>query len=205
MHKKKLLIALAVGGLMLLQASCTTYSYTSRSTRVDQSVINSSEATANLKIDYTKKVTATSDFQKFPGQAKQQAIYQCIMSSGIDVLVDPIFQIENRPVTGYRATVLGFAGYYEEGISGLDEVVEKKYTKEEIEKYLLLTDPDFMQYYYRKDSNTGNTYNIKCTTSAPAKPVIAQPAPVKKAKAKKAKKAKKGGFFAKLFNLNQDI
>lgn len=90
-----------------------------------------------MDINYKKKVTATSDFQKFPNQAKQQAIYQCIMNNDIDVLVDPIFQVENRPITGYRATVTGFAGYYKEGMNGLDEVIDKKYKKEDIEKYLL--------------------------------------------------------------------
>lgn len=185
MQKKNLLIALVLGGLMLVQVGCTTYSYTSRSTNVDQRVINSSEATADLTIDYKKKVTATSDFQKFPNQAKQQAIYQCIMNSGIDVLVDPIFQIESRPVTGYRATVLGFAGYYKEGISGLDEVVEKKYKKEDIEKYLLLTDPNFMQYYYNKGAGENHVYNIGAAgagiSKAPAAPVV-NFAPAKKGK-----------------------
>ena len=85
MQKKNLLFALVLGGLTLMQVGCTTYSYTSRSTNVAGRVINSSEAPADLVIDYKKKVTATSDFQKFPNQAKQQAItmhyeqwYRCI-------------------------------------------------------------------------------------------------------------------------------
>ena len=211
MKTKNLILAFAVGGLMLLQASCTTYSYTSRSTRVDQRVINSSEATAELQIDYKKKVTATSDFQKFPGQAKQQAIYQCITNNGIDVLVDPIFQIENRPFVGYRATVLGFAGNYKEGIGGLDEVVEKQYTKEDIEKFLLLTDPEFMQYYYQEESNSGNTYNIKCGTApvksglsllgaAKGNPIVAAK-PAKKWDYKKAKALRDWGIFLSCIGL----
>ena len=162
MQKKVLFFALVLGGLMLVQAGCTTYSYTSRSTSVRQRVINSHEATADIEINYQKKVTATSDFQKFPNQAKQQAIYQCIMNSGIDVLIDPIFQIENRPITGYRATVTGFAGYYKVGLNGLDEIVDKNYKQEDIDKYLLLTDPNYYEYYYQKEGNSGNTYNIKC-------------------------------------------
>ena len=201
MQKKNLLFALVLGGLTLMQVGCTTYSYTSRSTNVAGRVINSSEATADLVIDYKKKVTATSDFQKFPNQAKQQAIYQCIMNNGIDVLVDPIFQIENRPVTGYRATVLGFAGYYQEGVNELDEVILKNYEKEDIKKYLLLTDSDFRRVFYSKGGAKGNVYNIKCTTAAPAKVAAPQLSiPQKAAKVKKAKKAKKGGFLAKLLN-----
>lgn len=174
MQKKVLFFALVLGGLMLVQAGCTTYSYTSRSTSVRQRVINSHEATADIEINYQKKVTATSDFQKFPNQAKQQAIYQCIMNSGIDVLIDPIFQIENRPVTGYRATVTGFAGYYKVGLNGLDEIVDKNYKQEDIDKYLLLTDPSYYEYYYQKEGNSGNTYNIKCAAPVPA-PVSATP------------------------------
>lgn len=174
MQKKVLFFALVLGGLMLVQAGCTTYSYTSRSTSVRQRVINSHEATADIEINYQKKVTATSDFQKFPNQAKQQAIYQCIMNSGIDVLIDPIFQIENRPITGYRATVTGFAGYYKVGLNGLDEIVDKNYKQEDIDKYLLLTDPNYYEYYYQKEGNSGNTYNIKCAAPVPA-PVSATP------------------------------
>lgn len=187
MQKKCFLFALVLGGLMLVQVGCTTYSYTSRSTSVNQRVIGSMPQTADIEINYQKKVTASSDFLKFPNQAKQEAIYRCIMNSGIDVLIDPIFQIESRPVTGYRATVTGFAGYYKAGKNGLDEVVEKNYKQEDIDKYLLLTDPDYYQYYYQKESNSGNVYNIKCN----AAPAVAKPAlPIM------VKTAKKGGLNA---------
>ena len=177
MQKKSLLFALVLGGLMLFQASCTTFSYTSRSTSVRQRAIASREATADIEINYQKKVTATSDFQKFQNQAKQQAVYQCIMNSGIDVLIDPIFEVESRPITGYRATVTGFAGYYKVGKNDLDEVVEKNYKQEDIDKYLLLTDPSYYPYYYQKESHSGNVYNIKCGAAAPAaKPALAKPA-----------------------------
>lgn len=199
MQKKNLFLALALGGLMLMQVGCTTYSYTSRSTKVDQRVINSSKATADIQIDYKKKVTATSDFQKFPNQAKQQAIYQCILNNGIDVLVDPIFQVENRPVTGYRATVNGFAGYYKEGVSDLDKVIEKKYSKEDIEKFLLLTDPSFRQQFYSKGGENGNTYNIKCNLAPAVKAPVIASAPAKAKLKKAAKGKKKGNVFAKMF------
>ena len=193
-----------MSGMVLMQVGCTTYSYTSRSTTVDRRVINSTETTANVEVNYQKKVTATSDFQKTPNQARQQAVYQCIMNNGIDVLVDPIFQVENRPVTGYRATVLGFAGYYKVGLNGLDEVIDKKYNKEDIEKYLMLTDPNFIAYYYQKDGGNGNTYNIKCVTTTPSKASTIQvgtPAPKKQ----KAKKEKKHGKLAKFFGIDQSL
>lgn len=198
MKQKNLLYALALGAIVLVQSGCTSYSYTSRSTRVNQNDIYASEQVADVTVDYKKKITATSDFQKFPNQAKQQAIYQCIMDNGVDVIVDPIFKIENRPITGYRATVTGFAGYIKTGKKEIDRMIESGYSREDIEKYLLLIDPSFYQYYYQ-NGGQGNVYNIKCTTAAPAK--VTLPVVNTKAKGMKAKKAKKEkkNFFKKLF------
>ncbi len=198
MKQKNLLYALALGAIVLVQSGCTSYSYTSRSTRVNQNDIYASEQVADVTVDYKKKITATSDFQKFPNQAKQQAIYQCIMDNGVDVIVDPIFKIENRPITGYRATVTGFAGYIKTGKKEIDRMIESGYSREDIEKYLLLIDPSFYQYYYQ-NGGQGNVYNIKCTTAAPAK--VSLPVVNTKAKGMKAKKAKKEkkNFFKKLF------
>lgn len=198
MKQKNLLYALALGAIVLVQSGCTSYSYTSRSTRVNQNDIYASEQVADVTVDYKKKITATSDFQKFPNQAKQQAIYQCIMDNGVDVIVDPIFKIENRPITGYRATVTGFAGYIKTGKKEIDRMIESGYSLEDIEKYLLMTDPSFYQYYYQ-NGGQGSVYNIKCTTAAPAK--VTLPVVNTKAKGMKAKKAKKEkkNFFKKLF------
>lgn len=198
MKQKNLLYALALSAIVLVQSGCTSYSYTSRSTRVNQNDIYASEQVADVTVDYKKKITATSDFQKFPNQAKQQAIYQCIMDNGVDVIVDPIFKIENRPITGYRATVTGFAGYIKTGKKEIDRMIESGYSREDIEKYLLLIDPSFYQYYYQ-NGGQGNVYNIKCTTAAPAK--VTLPVVNTKAKGMKAKKAKKEkkNFFKKLF------
>lgn len=198
MKKTNLLYALVLGVIVLVQAGCTSYSFTSRSTRVNQNDIYASEQVADVTVDYKKKITSTSDWQKFPNQAKQQAIYQCIMDNGVDVIVDPIFKIENRPITGYRATVTGFAGYIKTGKKEIDRMIESGYSREDIEKYLLLIDPSFYQYYYQ-NGGQGNVYNIKCTTAAPAK--VTLPVVNTKAKGMKAKKAKKEkkNFFKKLF------
>lgn len=198
MKKTNLLYALVLGVIVLVQAGCTSYSFTSRSTRVNQNDIYASEQVADVTVDYKKKITSTSDWQKFPNQAKQQAIYQCIMDNGVDVIVDPIFKIENRPITGYRATVTGFAGYIKTGKKEIDRMIESGYSREDIEKYLLLIDPSFYQYYYQ-NGGQGNVYNIKCTTAAPAK--VTLPVVNTKAKGMKAQKAKKEkkNFFKKLF------
>ena len=197
MKRKGLLFVLALGGIMLMQVSCSSYSYTSRSTDVRQRVINSSQATADLEINFQKKVTASSDWQKTPKQAMQHAIYQCIMNNNIDVVVDPIFQVETRSMTGSRATVTGFAGNYKLGVNAFQEVIDKNYKQEDIEKYLLLTDPNFAQYYYQGGSK-GNVYNIMCGSAPAGKPAVAAAPALPKLSGKAGKKhSKLAGLFKK--------
>lgn len=172
MKKKNVLFSLALGSVCLILTGCSSYSYTSRSTTINQFTVQSNVPTADIDIDYKHKVTATSDFQKFPSQAKQQALYQCILNNNIDVVVDPIVQVEQRGLSNYRATITGFAGYFKEGKSGIDATVEKKYSKEDVEKYLLLTDPTFYKFYYNRGE--GHQYNIKCTNTT-SKPAIVAP------------------------------
>lgn len=188
MQKKHFLIALVLGCAMLMQVGCSSYTYTSRSTKVNRRNVNASEQVADLTIDYQKKVTATSDLLKSSAQAKEQAMYQCIMNNNVDVVVDPIFQVERRGFKWYRATVTGFAGYYKVGKTDIDRLIEKGYTKEDIEKYLLLSDPDFAKNLYGK-SSCGNVYNIKCETkNVKSSPAAQFDAPKKQPKAKKEKK-----------------
>lgn len=187
MKKKNVLFSLALGSCFLILTGCSSYSYTSRSTTINQFTVQSNVPTADIDIDYKHKVTATSDFQKFPNQAKQQALYQCILNNNIDVVVDPIMQVEQRGFSNYRATITGFAGYFKEGKSGIDATVEKKYSKEEVEKYLLLTDPTFYQFYYNKGE--GHQYNIKCTNTT-SKPAIVPSVIPTKEQGKKGKIAK---------------
>lgn len=188
MKKKNVLFSLALGSFFLILTGCSSYSYTSRSTTINQFTVQSNVPTADIDIDYKHKVTATSDFQKFPNQAKQQALYQCILNNNIDVVVDPIVQVEQRGLSNYRATITGFAGYFKEGKSGIDATVEKNYSKEDVEKYLLLTDPTFYKFYYNKGE--GHQYNIKCTNTTSSKPAIVAPVTSTKEQGKKGKVAK---------------
>ncbi len=197
MQKKHLLFALVLGAFTLMQVGCSTYSFTSRSNCINAIDIESNRQVADIEVHYKKKVSSTSDFQKFASQAKQQAVYQCIMEHNIDVLVDPIFEVEHRSMSGYRATVTGFAGYYKVGLNAMDEMAQKSYSKETIEKYLLLNDPNFYQYYYQKGEK-GNVYNIKCETKVQEKRSFMTPDPAKKkckAPKKERKQKKDGNLF----------
>ena len=113
---------------------------------------------ANIDVDYTKQVTATSEYQLTRQEAIQEAEFLCIQHFKIDVVVDPIVKVEYNPFKlkkRYKATVVGFAGMYKEAPTKLDK--SKEYTLEEIEKYKLLTDPTFPQYYYN-NGEQGDQY-----------------------------------------------
>lgn len=144
--------------LSLVLASCSTYQYTARQTEVRQRPIDAKEQLNSITVNYDKQVTATSDYQMTKKDAIAEAEFRCIEDEKIDVVVDPIFKVEYNPFKfkrRFKATIVGFAGKYKEEPNRLDD--SKKYTLEEIEKFKLLYDANFPQYYYQK-SNEGDRY-----------------------------------------------
>ncbi|MCQ2346360.1 MAG: hypothetical protein MJZ92_00340 [Paludibacteraceae bacterium] len=112
---------------------------------------------AEVDVDFSRKVTGSSDAQVLKIDAINEAQYKCINENNIDVIVDPIYKIEFNMFQkrAYKATVVGYAGMYKQVKTGVDAVVEKNYKVEDIEKYKLITDPTFYQYYYQKDPVQG--------------------------------------------------
>ena len=154
---KKINFILLLLGIAL--SSCSTYQYTARQTNVHRRAIDTHEQMAGIDVNYGKQVTATSDFQLTRQDAVQEAEYICIQQSKIDVIVDPIIKVEYNPFrikTRYRATITGYAGTYKEEPTVLEK--SKEYTLEEIEKYKLLTDPTFPQYYYNNGTQGDQYY-----------------------------------------------
>lgn len=148
---------IAVGTLSMFLTSCTTYSYTSRSTSINQNAMNSKSLGAEVDVDFSRKVTATSEAQVLKIDAINEAQYRCITENNIDVVVDPIYKVEFNMFQkkAYKVTVVGYAGTYKQVPTGIDAVVEKNYKVEDIEKYKLITDPSFYKYYYQKDPVQG--------------------------------------------------
>ena len=145
--------------MALVLTGCSTYQYTSRTIPIGKEAVTPTETSAELVVDYEKSITATSDFQKTANEAIQQAHYRCMIENKVDVVVDPVYKVERsgyQMSTPYKATVTAFAGTYKTAPTGVDVV--KDYSMEEVEKYKLLTDPDFAKYYYSK--GTGDSYNI---------------------------------------------
>ncbi len=163
MYKIKFILMLLVVGACF--SSCSVYQYTARQVDVKTRNLDSKQQMAGVKIDFNRKVTATSEYQISKSEAIREAEFKCLKESGIDVIVDPIFEIKYNPwklKMRFQATVTGFAGMYEEKATGVDAT--KEYTREEIENFKLLTDPDFPQYFYQKDA--GDSYFINSNSSS---------------------------------------
>lgn len=153
--KKSIIYVLMLAGIVC--SSCSTYQYTSRHVDVLRRSIRTSDQMAGIDVNFDKHVTATSDYQLTRKDAIEQAEFMCIENSKIDVVVDPIVKVEYNPFKAkmrYKATIVGFSGTYKPAPTVLDK--SKEYTLEDIEKYKLLTDPNFPQYYY--NSAEGDNY-----------------------------------------------
>ncbi len=70
---------------------------------------------ADLDVDFTKTVTATSKKHATAGQAKNEAYYNAITQNNIHVVVDPIYAVRTaRTLFGAKSTaeITGFSGMY---------------------------------------------------------------------------------------------
>ena len=130
--------------LAIAFASCGTYQFTSRRVEVALAPIQTTPLVADLKVDFSKKITTYSSWMKSTSEAKGDAYLKAITENNIDVLVDPIYKIESKPrfiifFPRSQATVYGFAGIYENPRSKLSLINEfSAIEKENIEKYNLV-------------------------------------------------------------------
>lgn len=197
--KKALFFAVLLLSCMWM-TSCTTYSFMGRQVDVRGRNIDMEEQMAGVVVDYSRTVTATSEYQLTKRDAIAEAEFKCIQSSKIDVVVDPIYQVEYNPFKikmRYKATIVGFAGKYEQRPNKLDNT--KQYSTEEIEKYKLLTDPNFPQYYYRTDAE-GDNYFFNSPGDHP-QPVKGSSVVIQNVKPKKAAKPVKEYDYNKAIQL----
>lgn len=174
---KKNYYLLLAGLVALVMSSCSTYSYTSRTVHVDRQPVGQMDNYVNLDIDYNRQLTATSNFQSTRNAAIEEAYRMAIMDNHIDVLVDPIYEVRFdwwRVKNRFKAVVNGFAATYREAETPIDQMKEKNYSMEDIEKFKMLTTDDFYKYYYRQGDVYN--YNIKTTeTAAPKRSLLISP------------------------------
>lgn len=162
--KKTLFSKVVVFTSILSLVACSspsTFTYTSRSSNVNNKEIIANAEGAHVRADFSRKVTATSDPQLTREEAVNEAQFKCIQQYGIDVVVDPIYKVDMTPGSPkpYVVTVLGFAGTYIREDAPMDEFLAKNYSVEDIEKYRLLNDPSFARYYYSKEGGEAEVTN----------------------------------------------
>lgn len=155
-----------------------------RQVNVQGRKIDMEEQMAGVVVDYSRTVTATSEYQLTKRDAIAEAEYKCIQSSKIDVVVDPMYQVEYNPfkikMRPYKATLTGYAGYFTNFRTMYEDVdLLKNYTREDIEKYLILHHPEVLKYMNHTD---GEVVNIFHNSGAPKKcdkpePPVPAPAP----------------------------
>ncbi len=151
---KKISIILLAAIICL--CSCSTYKYSARQVFVENHNIIASPTVVDVDVDYSKRITETSRKCKTQAEAVQEAKYQAITNNQIDILVDMICKVEKKG-TKYRATVTGFAGYYKNSRSLYDDIKKMSdIDKEDVEKYLILHNPEVIKYI----NQNGEVVNI---------------------------------------------
>ncbi len=181
-------LMLVIGLAMISCSTYKSYSYTSRSASIRQLTMSSQAPNAEVQVDFTKKVTATSQAYASKYDAIEDALYQCITKYGVDVVVDPIYKFEFNDT--YVVTVTGFAGTFKTAEDGIDVESMKNVSMDDVVKFKMLTDPSFAKYYYEAQKPvSGNVTNYylkdaqvqpvktkaSAATSAPALAPLALP------------------------------
>lgn len=150
--KKIIILSIAVACL----CSCSAYRYSFRQISVEKHNITASPTIVDVEVDYTKRIVETSRNCKNQLEALQEAKYNAIVNNKIDILVDMIYKVEQKG-TKYRVTVTGYAGYYKNSRSLYEDMkLLGEISKENVEKYIILHNPEVIKYINQK----GETVNI---------------------------------------------
>lgn len=150
--KKSIIISAAI----LCLCSCSTFRYTARQVSVDNHNITASPTVVDVDVNYSKRITESSRRCRSQAEALQEAKFKAITNNDIDILVDMIYKVEKKGGK-YRASVTGFAGYYKNSRSLYDDIRQLgEIDMENVEKYLILHNPEVLKYMNDK----GETVNI---------------------------------------------
>lgn len=148
----------------LILSSCSTYQYTSRQTNVNRMNITMAPTIVDVRTDYAKRIEVNSNWCKTEKEAMDECRYSAIINNQIDVVVDPIFKVERRKGHGpkkYKATLTGFAGYYTNSRTLFEDIERlKNFSREDIEKYLILQNPEVLKYM-NKQGDVVNIYHTE--------------------------------------------
>jgi hypothetical protein len=176
------LFAIAVAAIAF--SSCSSYSYTSLSTVVEREAINGTAMVVDVRPDFSKRIATESSRCKTPSEAREEAKYIAITTNKCDVVVDAIYKVEKRSGK-YKAYLTGFAGFYENPRTVYEDInLMKNISREDLEKYLILKDPQILELINQKGNSEvinifegGKPDPKDCPKAAPAP----APAPAPKA------------------------
>jgi hypothetical protein len=170
---KKILLG-SIFAIALVLNGCSTYQYTSRQTNVQRENITMSPTIVDVRPDYEKRVEVTSGWCKTKEIAMDECRYNAIVNNKIDVVVDPIFKVEinkARSSKKYRATLTGFAGYYTNSRTLFEDIERlKNFSREDIEKYLILQNPEVLKYMNKEEGDVVNIYHNETTSTNKVEP-----------------------------------
>lgn len=139
----------ALCAVLFVLSSCSTYQYTARQLNIERQNVIMTPTVVDINADYTKRVDVTSGWCATKEDAMNECKYNAILNNHIDVVVDPIFKIEHKVTKrkGFRATLTGFAGFYTNSRTIIEDMQQlKDFSREDIEKYLILHNPEVLQY-----------------------------------------------------------
>lgn len=150
----KKLVFLSTISILLLTACSKNY-YSHRSINIDKNNLITTPVVTDISVDITKKVTARSGERKTIAQAKDEAYYNAIVNNNIDVVVDPIYNITEKPTLLFfrrRAVVeiTGFSGKYTNVRNVTDAVKTYNMDTSYVNNFMKLNSMDI------KSKNAGN-------------------------------------------------
>ena len=135
--------------MLLALTGCSTYQYSARQTSIVRHDIQATPTVADVHADYNRRIETSSQWHKNREDAMNECRYLALTQNKIGVVVDPIFKIEYRPLKlrPFKASMTGFAGYFVNPRTFTEDMeATKKYTREEIENYLILKNPEVLKY-----------------------------------------------------------
>ncbi|MBR4704545.1 MAG: hypothetical protein IKP02_02960 [Paludibacteraceae bacterium] len=146
----KTILKSSLMAVALVLSSCSTYQYTARQTNINRQDINMAPTVVDVKPDYAKRIEVTSGWCNTKEEAMNECKYMAITTQKIDVVVDPIYKLEFRKgklSKNFKATLTGFAGYYTNSRTMYEDMEQlKKFSREEIENYLIMHNPEVLKY-----------------------------------------------------------
>jgi len=176
--------------LAITLTGCTTYQYSARQAGINRQDIQATPTIVDVKADFTKRVEVTSGWCPTKSDAMAECNYRAITENKIDLVVDPIYKIEYRILKRkFKASLIGFAGYYTNSRTQIEDMeLIKKLTREDIEKYLIMHNPEVLKYMNAQGEvvniyhNDGQKKCCKQEEPAPVEAKVPAQAPTKKKK-----------------------